>query len=561
MAESLGGCGASMKPSEGWLHLLWIVPGAGLLFWFALPILTVWRISLQGADGAQWMRFLTSSLLWHTLGQGFVQASVSTLFTLTIALPISIIWLLYDVTGRKWLQVLLTLPFVLPTVVVAAGFRALWGSEGLLNRLLVEWIGFPTFEFPYGWAPVILAHVFYNVSVVFRVVTGYGGRIGADVLESACCLGHSPLGVVRRVLFPMLRPAIFSAALVVFLFCFGSFGVVLLLGGSTMTTLDVEIYRQTVYFFHMRSAAQLSVVQFCCTLLVVFLHRRLSPDASSIALFQSSAGSILGRPRTSRGRAFLTGTCVVYAIGFGLPLAAILVQAFRTSTGWGFDYFSALLANDSDALFFVEPVDAVIRSLQIACLAAAFCLTFGFPAAQFLADPPSSFRMTTFVHGVFLLPLGASPVILGLGFILTFAVHPIDFRSSWLLIPVSHALVAFPVFLQTVLPALRGIPDVLKQAAATLGSSPWHGWLRVQLPLIRNSLTAALILSFMISLGEFGATIFIARPHVPTLPIAIYRYLSQPGEMNYGRAMAMAAILLGLTTFGFTVLERIGKQR
>lgn len=550
-----------MKRSQGWGHLLWIVPGLGLLFWFVFPILTVWRISLQGTDGVQWVRFLTSSLLWHTLGQGVVQATLSTLCTLTIALPISIIWLLYDVTGRRWLQILLTLPFVLPTVVVAAGFRAIWGAEGGWIRFLLEWIGFSIHEFPYGWAPVILAHVFYNVSVVFRVVTGYGSRIGAEVLESACCLGYSPFGVVRRVLLPMLRPAIVSAALVVFLFCFGSFGVVLLLGGSTMTTLDVEIYRQTVYFFHMRSAAQLSIVQFCCTLFVVILHRRLSPDASGIALFRSSVGSILGTPRSFRNRALLTGTAFAYTLAFGLPLAAILVQAFRTSTGWGVDYFSALLVNDSDALFFVAPVDAVIHSLQIACLASVFCLAFGFPAAQFLADPSPSFRMTTLVHGGFLLPLGASPVILGLGFILTFAVPPIDFRSSWLLIPVSHTLVAFPIFLQTVIPALRGVPDVLKQAATTLGSSSWHVWLRVQLPLIRNSLTAALILSFMISLGEFGATVFIARPHVPTLPIAIYRYLSQPGEMNYGRAMAMASILLGLTAFGFVVLERIGRRR
>ncbi len=550
-----------MKRSGGWVHLLWIVPGAGLLFWFVLPILTVWRISLQGTDVAQWMRFLTSSLLWHTLVQGLVQATVSTLCTLAIALPISILWLLYDVTGRRWLQILLTLPFVLPTVVVAAGFRALWGVEGVLSDLLSTWIDVPILEFPYGWIPVVLAHVFYNVSVVFRVVTGYGSRIGADVLESACCLGHSPFGVVQRVLVPMLRPAIVSAALVVFLFCFGSFGVVLLLGGSVMTTLDVEIYRQTVYFFHMRSAAQLSVVQFCCTLLVVLLHRRLSPEASGIALFRSSDGSILGKPRTVWGRAFLDGMGAAYAIGFGLPLAAILVQAFRTSSGWGVDYFSALLVNDSDALFFVAPVDAVVRSLQIACLAAVFCLAFGFPAAHFLATPPSSFRMTAIVHGGFLLPLGASPVILGLGFILTFAAPPIDFRSSWILIPVSHALVAFPIFLQTVIPALRGVPDVLKQAAATMGRSPWHVWLRLNLPLIRNSVTAALILSFMISLGEFGATIFIARPHVPTLPIAIYRYLSQPGEMNYGRAMAMAAILMGLTTFGFAVLEWIGRRR
>jgi thiamine transport system permease protein len=197
--------------------------------------------------------------------------------------------------------------------------------------------------------------------------------------------------------------------------------------------------------------------------------------------------------------------------------------------------------------------------LEVAICAVIFCLVIGFPAAQFLALSPS--RIKRALHAGFLLPLSASPVTLGLGFIVTFAAAPFDFRTSWLLLPVSHALVAFPLFLQSVLPALRSVPDSLRQAAATLGAAPFTVWLRVEMPMIRVSLIAAMVLCMMISLGEFGATAFIARPYVPTMPVAIYRYLSQPGAQNYGQAMAMSVLLLGVTGAGFALLQRIGKQR
>ncbi len=151
---------------------------------------------------------------------------------------------------------------------------------------------------------------------------------------------------------------------------------------------------------------------------------------------------------------------------------------------------------------------------------------------------------------IWYLPLGASAVTLGLGILLAFSQPPFNWLNSLWLIPFVHTLVALPFVLRTISPAINGIPPELRQAAAVLGQSPAKVFLTVDLPLLRQPIISALIFAFTISLGEFGATTFLARPDAPTIPVAIFRYLSQPGSMNYGQAMAMASILLIICSVG-----------
>ncbi len=156
-----------------------------------------------------------------------------------------------------------------------------------------------------------------------------------------------------------------------------------------------------------------------------------------------------------------------------------------------------------------------------------------------------------------MLPLGASAVTLGLGFIVTFNRPPLDVRSFPWLIPIAHSLVALPFVVRTLQPALSSIPVSLRQAASVLGASPFQVWREVDLPIVARAATVSAIFSFTISLGEFGATSFLARPEYPTLPVAIFRFLSQPGALNYGQALAMATLLMLLCALSIFLLEKV----
>jgi thiamine transport system permease protein len=125
------------------------------------------------------------------------------------------------------------------------------------------------------------------------------------------------------------------------------------------------------------------------------------------------------------------------------------------------------------------------------------------------------------------------------------------------LIPIAHTLVGLPFVIRIIQPALVSIPEMYTQSAALLGASPWKIWLNIELPILSRAFVSAGIFAFTISIGEFGATTFLSRPDLPTIPIAIYRYLSQPGVMNYGQAMAMATILMVICAMAIFLVERL----
>jgi thiamine transport system permease protein len=152
-----------------------------------------------------------------------------------------------------------------------------------------------------------------------------------------------------------------------------------------------------------------------------------------------------------------------------------------------------------------------------------------------------------------MLPLGASAVTLGLGYILAFN----RWLYSPLLIPLAHTTLALPFVIRSLQPALASIPIRLREAASVLGATPQQVWRSVDLPIITRALTAAGIFAFTVSLGEFGATAMLVRPEYPTMTTAIARFMAQPGGLNYGQAMAMATILLVVTTTAILVIERI----
>jgi thiamine transport system permease protein len=213
------------------------------------------------------------------------------------------------------------------------------------------------------------------------------------------------------------------------------------------------------------------------------------------------------------------------------------------------DYYAELFVNRRGSVFYVPPIKATINSLAYASGTVVLSLLLGFPAAFALARPT---RLEKVLDPFIMLPLGSSAVMLGLGFIITYG----RWLTSPLLVPLVHTLVALPFVIRTLQPAIASIPNRLRQAAASLGASPVEVWKTIDFPILRRATLAAATFAFTISLGEFGATLLISRPEYPTIPVAIERFLSQPGGLNYGQAMAMASILMILTAAGILLIEK-----
>lgn len=535
------------------------VPVAFFAVFFAYPVAAIVQRGLHVGGHWQFGRIadvLGQSGMRHVLWFTTWQALASTALTLLIALPGAYVFARYDFPGRQVLRAVVTVPFVLPTVVVGTAFLALIGRGGLLDELWGVRLDTTV------WA-ILLAHVFFNYAVVVRTVGGLWSQLDPRQEEAARMLGASPLRAWRTVTLPALAPAVAAAALMVFLFTFTSFGVVQILGGPTFSTLEVEIYRQTSEIFDLSTAAVLTLVQFLAVGAILAVHA-WAVRRRETALKLVDASRTARRPRGAGQWTLLAAVLASVAVLLVLPLA-VLVQ--RSLTAPGFGYYRALTDADGGT-FLVAPINAIGASLSYAAAATVIAVLVGGLAAAALTRLPHSRlrsnggtpiadRIVRGFDALLMLPLGVSAVTVGFGFLIALDKPPLDLRQSWILVPLAQALVGAPFVVRTMLPVLRAVDARLREAAAVLGASPWRVWREVDLPLVRRALLIAAGFAFAVSLGEFGATVFIARPDNPTLPVAVARLLSRPGDLNYGQAMALSTILMVVCAVALLVLERL----
>lgn len=532
------------------LFLVFMIPIAFLAFFFFYPLINIFRLSLTyEAFVAFFARAYFRKIIWFTTWQ----AALSTLLTLIAGLPAAYLFAHYAFPGRSLLKALATIPFVMPTVVVAAAFQALLGANGPLNQLLMAWFDLERapLALEQSLTMILLAHLFYNVAVVVRLVGGFWANLNPRLVEAARVMGASRSRAFREVTLPLLKPSLISATLLIFLFTFTSFGVILILGGPQFSTIETEIYRQYVTFLRPDIAAVLALLQIIFTFVLMSVYARWQQQ-SAVSLDFRPQQSNLRKPK-SRGE---KTAVILLAAGLSAfilsPLLALVWRSLVDREGQlTFNYYLALNDLGRGSVLFVSPLTAVRNSMGYALLTVGLACFLGVLTTTWLVRPT---RWRAWLDPVFMLPLGVSAVTLGFGYVVTYD----QLRTSALLVLVAHTLVAFPFVVRSLMPVLQGIRPNLREAAAVMGASPMLVWREIDLPIMGRALLVAAVFAFTVSMGEFGATSFIVRPNSGylTLPIAIQRYLSQPGALNFGQAMALSTILMLVCAVGFIAIER-----
>jgi thiamine transport system permease protein len=533
---------------------LLLVPLIFLALFFFYPLLTILGISLapEGVFDLGALSGLSrySNVLWFTIGQ----ALASTVLTLLAALPVAFVFVRFRFPGKSLLLSLSTLAFVLPTIVVAAAFRALIGERGVLNNLLVGLFDLqsPPIQLEGTLAIILLVHVFYNFAVALRMIVGFWATQSPRIEEAARVLGARGWRLWWMIRLPILKPAVLAAALLIFVFTFTSFGVVVILGGPRYATLEVEIYRQAVNLFNLPVAAGLSLAQIGLMFLMMALYTRLQ---RGVPLERRAVAQVAQPAQTRYQRLLIVLTWVFMAGLLFTPLAALILRSFSGAEGLTLSYYAALGSNPRGSVLFVPPLQAVGNSLTFALLTTVLAVVLGLLTAYLLTVRQG--RWQRWLDPLFMLPLATSAVTLGFGFIVALDEPPLNLRASPALIPIAHTLVAMPFVLRSVLPALESITANLRDAGRVLGASSWQVWRLIDLPLVGRGLIVGATFAFTISMGEFGASLFVVRPDTPTMPVVIFRLLNQPGALNLGQAMAMSVLLIVVCGISFMVIERI----
>lgn len=485
-------------------------------------------------DVSGFVEVLRASHTWRVVWQTIWMAAAGTLGSVLLGIPGAYVLYCCEFPGRRIARAIVAIPFVLPTVVVGIAFRALFtgplAALGLGNSSAV----------------VVIAMVFFNYSVIVRTVGTMWAQIDPRSAGAARTLGASPTRAFFTITLAQLGPSIAAGASLVFLFCSTAYGIVQTLGRPGYGTLESEIWVQTTTYLDLRTAAALSVLQVAIVVIALIISTRTAA-ASERAL---RLGSAFTHRLTHRDLPLAIATVTVVAVLLVAPMAALVLLSFRSHGQWTVRNYHLLTTPGEGFSGGTSLLEALHHSVAIALDATMIALPIGMILAYLLSRRPRSRLGRAGQHlldSAALMPLGVSAVTVGFGFFIALNHPPLDLRGSPLLVPLAQAVVALPMVVRALVPVARAIDPRMRDAAATLGAGPWRVFATIDFPFMLRGLGIAAGFALAMSLGEFGATSFLASPDYTTLPVQIVKLLSRPGMDNYGMALAGAVILAMLT--------------
>ena len=522
---------------------LWIGPllFVGVLFFW--PVSKIMALGLAGT----WVETLTEpstlSAIWFTIWQ----AALSTVICLAIGIPGAYVLYRKSFRGQRFVRALITVPLVLPTIIVAISFTAFRAVHSMYEGIGLGFI----VENPIYW--IIAAHVFVNYSITVRTIGGVWATLDNETEEAAAMAGAGRLRTLISITLPQLKPAVVSAAALTFLFCSTSFGIVLILGGGQVNSIETEISVAATQFLDLNKAATLALLQTALTIVSFTISETITKGA--VGLEQVDEGR--AKPPIDRRDWPVVALTSLVVLGLvAMPIVVVLARAFVVGDGsvfgfaFGLDNFANLAGRGDRDVLNISVGQATLNTLRNVSISTTIAVTLGTTVAYLLSRPVFTrfgriSRRTLDV--LFLLPMGVSSVVLGFGYLITFGGGGFALRSSWLVVPLVQSLLALPLVIRLIYPALISIGSDHREAASTAGATAGQTWWFIESPMIRGVITTAIGYALIVSLGEFGAASLLAYGDQATLPTVLYQLISRPGSTNYGMAMAVSALLILLT--------------
>ena len=486
------------------------------------------------------------------------QALLSTLASIALGLPGAYVLARFEFPGRKTIRSLTAVPFVMPSIMVAIGFIATFGRNGVVNDVLTG-LGLPRIELLYTLPIIVLAHAFYDAPLIARVTATAWEGVDAGTTETARSLGASPLRAFKDVVLPQLLPAILTGALLTFIFSFMSFAIVLSLGGLSLATVEVWVYHR-VQQLDYATASALASLEMVFSLVLTYAYLRYEARQRA-----GSAGRPAPRKRLfgslNLDRAAVWGYVVVALVVFVTPMASMLLASVTGPTGFTLENYAFLIERQATAESFqIKPLTAIRNSL----LYGVASLAIAVPMGTLLAVASTrKFRGRKLIDTLSMAPFAVSGVVVGLGLLrgLVFGTELFGYRvtvTGAVAVVAAHAVGAYPFVTRNVAPLLATIDRSVVESARTLGASRFRVLLDIELPQVFAGVVAGAAFAFAISIGEFDSTVILASgSSAYTMPVAIERFIGR----RLGPATAMGCVLLAVTAASFLVIDRLGDGR
>jgi thiamine transport system permease protein len=532
-----------------------------MLIIFFIPLSTILVKGIQNESGSFSLEgisgIISSSYYRKILYFTFFQAILSTIFSVLIGLPGAWIMSHYSFPGKRLIKAVITIPFILPSILVVLGFVLFFGKNGILNNFL-NLLGFNDLKILYSFKAIIIAHIFYNFPIAIRIISSLWAKIPQSQMMAAQSLGAGKIRVFRTVTLHQILPAILTSSMIIFIYCFMSFAIILVLGGGPeLSTVEVEVYRLAKVSLDLNRGSSLALIQSTLTLLFMFVY-------SSLEKFRSYEEKLLAAKNQPKYRLKFDIKSVLIFIYFvfililiAAPPISVILESFKESR--------SLSGSKQLSLYWYKQIfnpngrgtysKIAFNSLKNSLFYAFSTVLFTIPVSTLVAwvITRKKLRFPALTELFFLLPLGISSVILGLSYMRLSNMLPDTFKGSALLVIMAHSAISLPLVFKPVLSIFRKIKVSLREAALNLGASGFRAFRDIELPLIKSGLLTGATFAFAVSIGEMNATLMLSQPGTSTLPISIYRLI---GSYKFFGACALGTILMFICLIAFLTIDR-----
>ena len=484
----------------------------------------------------------TSSYNYKILAFTIEESVYSAIISILIALPGAILFSTYDFKGKKIILSLSSLCFVLPSILVVLGFVIFYGNNGILNKILKAIFSSnePVIKVLYSFKAIILAHAFLNFPIALTQLTTYMSNISKDQEYSYQLLGASKLKTFFSITLVRILPSLISSFLLIFLYCFTSFSIILILGGGPeFTTLEVEIYRTNNIVGNSTKAAALSVFALLYNIIIVVLCIIASKRVKTV---EGVKKDHLRKVKSLSTKVILFIYITLLQRFILRPMLGVIYRSFvstsnRLGTGFSFRSYQELFGIKTSVSSMKDAFKALLNSLIIGFASAFFATLLSLKLSLYITRMKSSLGEICSM-----LPMMVSSVTVALGFTLVRAKIPVrGVFVSYIFIMLAHFVIILPFALRTILPAARAIDENILYSSYLLGASTRKASKSVEIPLLRNVVIKAFSFSFALSIGEINATMTLSEGKITTLPLLLYRLIN---SYNYQGACAVGSILI-----------------
>ncbi len=528
---------------------------------FYYPLFTVIRDGVIMGKGGIIGPIITAArdpYFIHLLTFTVKQAMLSTLLSLVIGIPGAYILARYEFPGRRVVQSLTVVPFVLPAITVALGFILFFGNNGTLNHFLM-WIfhlHHPPLYLLYSLTGIVLAHAFYNAPIVMRTVGAAWSGIDPTFHEAAAALGAGRTRRAIEITAPLLIPAILSSSALVFIFTFLSFPIVLTLGGARYATIEVGIYTLVQTLGNLRLGTALIIIETGISLIFSYIYLKAEGVFAVRTQGEQTSPRLPLFPHHPEIRTTVVYLYIVLSLVLFLgPIGNIIVSSLQAGARFTAMWYTRLFSLGYSPFFGSSPMNTIGTSLAVAGMATAISL----PLGGFVALLATRLRIPgrRVMETLLMAPLAVSSVAVGFAIMRGLSTPPLRLSGTIFGIGIAHAVLIYPLVARVLRPLLEGVDPQLSEAARSLGASGVRAFVEVELPLIRRGLLAAAVFAFAMSMGEMSATIMLIRPGLATIPVAVYGLIS---ARQFGPASAMASLLIVVTAAAFIIIDRLGAE-